>query len=77
MLSLDQVVENRKKNLLTQIELDIKDTKSVNEAIKVILDIISEKFEIEIKATDRLEYENQDLANFKQSYKNILKMYNI
>ena len=77
MLSLDQVVENRKKNLLTQIELDIKDTKSVNEAIKVILDLISEKFEIEIKATDRLEYENQDLANFKQSYKNILKMYNI
>ena len=77
MLSLDQVVENRKKNLLTQIELDIKDTKSVNEAIKVILDLISEKFEIEIKATDRLEYKNQDLANFKQSYKNILKMYNI
>ena len=77
MLSLDQVVENRKKNLLTQIELDIRNTKSVNEAIKVILDLISEKFEIEIKATDRLEYENQDLANFKQSYENILKMYNI
>ena len=77
MLSLDQVVENRKKNLLTQIELGIRDTKSVNEAIKVILDLISEKFEIEIKATDRLEYKNQDLANFKQSYKNILKMYNI
>ena len=77
MLSLDQVVENRKKNLLAQIELHIRNTKSVNEAIKVILDLISEKFEIEIKATDRLEYENQDLANFKQSYENILKMYNI
>lgn len=77
MQTLDQIVENRKKNLLAQIELSIKDTSSVNETIQAILDIVSDKFEIEIKATDKLEYENQDLANFRQSYKNILKMYNI
>lgn len=77
MQTLDQIVENRKKNLLALFEIKMRNAQSMNEAIKSTLDAITDMFDIEIRATDRLEYENQDLANFKQSYKNILKMYNI
>ena len=77
MQTLEQIVENRKKNLLALFEIKMRNAQSMNEAIKSTLDVITNMFDIEIKATDRLEYKNQDLANFKQSYKNILKMYNI
>ena len=77
MKTLEQIVEDRKKNLLEMFEIKMRNAQSMNEAIKSTLDVITNMFDIGIKTTDRLEYENQDLANFKQSYENILKMYKI
>ena len=77
MKTLEQIVEDRKKNLLEMFEIKMRNAQSMNEAIKSTLYVITNMFDIGIKTTDRLEYENQDLANFKQSYENILKMYKI